>query len=124
MSPEVGCRWTFRRDALLKLVVQLCKACLYTGRDIRLKDLAARTNGRKAARVVEWFVALKQGKDPVFPLKCEHVGQSFRLQQRHVSQTSSAALTCSGVGRTICLASELAVLLHLMQHSRLACRLS
>ncbi|OEH79974.1 hypothetical protein cyc_00956 [Cyclospora cayetanensis] len=56
------------------------------GRDVRLKDLAARANGRMAARVVEWFVATKQGKDPTFPTVSESVGQAFRLEHRHVGR--------------------------------------
>ncbi|KAL8275451.1 hypothetical protein Esti_000663 [Eimeria stiedai] len=56
------------------------------GREVRLKDLAARTNSRMAARVVEWFVASQQGKDPTFPNDCEGVGYGFRLEQRHVGR--------------------------------------
>ncbi|KAL8443281.1 hypothetical protein Emag_005955 [Eimeria magna] len=69
------------------------------GREVRLKDLAARTNSRMAARVVEWFVASQQGKDPTFPNNCEGVGQAFRLEQRHVGRyiqvRASRRLECS-----------------------------
>ncbi|KAL8438876.1 hypothetical protein Efla_005356 [Eimeria flavescens] len=56
------------------------------GRDVRIKDIAARSNKRMAAKVVEWFVALKPGKDPTFGSECESIGQAFRLEQSHVGR--------------------------------------
>ncbi|CDI84523.1 hypothetical protein, conserved [Eimeria acervulina] len=56
------------------------------GKEVRLNDLAVRSGGRLGARVVEWFVANRQGKDPSFPDKCESVGPVFRLGHRHVGK--------------------------------------
>ncbi|CDI84713.1 hypothetical protein, conserved [Eimeria praecox] len=70
------------------------------GKEVRLNDIAARGSGRIGARVVEWFVANKQGKDPSFPINCEAVGQAFRLGHRH-NQLFPKSNACMQVGKFI-----------------------